>query len=371
MALQTHPTTPIRTAISHGLLPSYKASHQASFSLDDPSIVYQLTLYSSSPPNSACVTISNALEDQYIFYCSNVATVVTLSYRNLVTTGSTASSPSKSGDSTPSTQIPTNVSTQSSPAASKTTSSSSPTASVVTADEQASLPRHTLAAIIAPIICVALLLVFCLYMFCVRPRLARKHDASPSAGTLGGASLPGPIQETSSQMRDPRKTLPIWSRARAKESPISSAPDTRISSPQTLVSTTPLPNCTQQSPKLELDSKPVSPHTPHTPGASTIRPVELSPTSSTFPSTPNPPTPPSTHKPPLQNSPTVSSENHHVSLALSSLSPEERDSRYLSLPTTVNSHTNRLSATGSWKGYLTPEEAMNGGWRAEEQENGD
>ncbi|MCJ1415703.1 hypothetical protein MMC32_002035, partial [Xylographa parallela] len=197
----------------------------------------------SQSQNPACVTITNILEDQYIMYCAPVADVVTLSYTNLITTGSTAYPPTLStiltvfptselesilsaqladstitaAGSTSSTLSSSTVSiapstitgitgivtvtttsvdrTSSTPTSSSTMNSTVSDPSRNSAQASTPLSSGAIAGISIGSAVIGLLAIALVSYFCIRPclyeRAFLRHNRTPR-GTLGGATLPGP-----------------------------------------------------------------------------------------------------------------------------------------------------------------------------------
>lgn len=165
---------------------------------------------SSDSKNPFCVVITNIEEDQFINYCGPTRTTQTVSYENLVTTGSTAgfpptttasSSSSSSSDSSFSTDTSTSTSTTST-ISSDTATASGPSQSHPSDGSDVGQGSHlsTGAAVGIAVAAgvVAIILVLLLLWFVIRPRRQRAQIASAlQAGTEKSQSqsvsgTPGP-----------------------------------------------------------------------------------------------------------------------------------------------------------------------------------
>ncbi|KAA6412670.1 MAG: hypothetical protein FRX48_03662 [Lasallia pustulata] len=162
-----------------------------------------------------CVTLTNVLENQYIIYCSTSATTITLSYANLITTGSTArttpasASPPSSPPSPPPRQPPPHKPPPPSPPPRPLPS-----------------PGALTGTILGPLLLVlALVLLLLLFRLHILPRrrlalaggLSSTPDKHPR-GTLGGAMLPGGrwgslkhATRAADPTTPPRESLAPWS----------------------------------------------------------------------------------------------------------------------------------------------------------------
>ncbi|KAK5201388.1 hypothetical protein LTR16_002846, partial [Cryomyces antarcticus] len=223
-------------------------------------------LYCSNAGSPFCVTISNALEDQYIYYCAPTRTLQVLNYRNLITSGSTAGLPNPtSATATTSSTTSTSTSTASSSSltfptsatddgssSSTTTDSSQPSDSTSSSTDPAAtansplsnpLPaKHTVSGgAVAGIVTGTVLgasVVLLLCWFCLRTRFLHRRNPNTSNETneKGANLIPGPELNSDHAVLDnppmPQKPVEIegstpstvqkpWSPSSLQQHPIS------------------------------------------------------------------------------------------------------------------------------------------------------
>ena len=385
----------------------------------------RLTL-NSHASNPACVTVSNALFDQYIMYCGQTATVITTSYTNLVSTGSTATAPMTVPSSTagPTVDGPTTARTTASSASlssgshkpdASSSSSSSPPSRVSSSSPHAT--GHIHGGAIAGIATGSLLIIIGLLaalFFCIQnPRKEHERRMSRTPrGTLGGAVLPGARSITSDKDEDRDEDKdedahePQEETAMLKDSkplpaiPIPWGPDSITSAPRT---------------SRELDSQPFLPS--QRPGEASELPRLGSTVSQPTrryaleselsiselhdhvqvqaPLSPDPESSSSSHCLSPQSSPSAPllksssqqslsakapmnparfSRNTELSEPISEsswLDPNQRLSPVSSLSRAGSRAASGMSATGNWKGYMSPETALAGGWNNEGEDDTD
>ncbi|KAL9122812.1 MAG: hypothetical protein Q9187_000641 [Circinaria calcarea] len=360
-----------------------------------------------------CQKITNIVENQYIIYCAADNAVYTYSYHNLVTTGSTAGLPGVSASTTSSSTSSQQSSSSSSIATSLSFTSATSSSSATTNPAPShSLPTGTIAAIVIGSVLGSTIFLLLLYFCFLRPYLARKRKDVPH-GTLGGAALPPPSPRPTksksslwrtSNSKPPRNINTAYAttnRARDQSEPgemgmlhstEAEAMSARISepwSPASVTSSAELDGVALMHGRRDPDDNYLNGRgglgiLPGTPTARYILEAEDTSLPSQIPShSHSPPRIPAQHfsltagAPYQPGNPHESMQSNPVSES-SWLDPENSHEGARVTPTSPVSagsgSGNRwaeggggMSARGSWKGYLSPEMAMAGGWRGEEE----
>ncbi|KAI9878869.1 MAG: hypothetical protein M1830_010279 [Pleopsidium flavum] len=297
-------------------------------------------------------------------YCSTTAEIVTLSYRNLIATGSIASPPSTISiiPSTTSTTAPSSNISSASP-------TSSPSSTPVPAPTTSSgLSKGAIAGISLAGIFLLALLSALLFYFCIRPKLARIRQIKRAGGFSSNNRTNDkgtPLMTSLDANREyhecgQERGRPRWRWGESSGLRIEGAETARKEGPWSPTSILQYPSSPselhdQPSPRTPALVSTIVPHVGQ--DSPTIRHVmeESAALGSIYQSyAPNP--------------------NPHYSLLVSELSSPTMSSPHTSTqaPMSVSSVSGsrptsetflRMSARGGGRGYLSPEMAIAGGWR--------
>lgn len=356
----------------------------------------------SSQRNPGCVTLTNALMDQYIMYCGDADSAVTLSYLNMITTGSTASPPATTANTahisstlpsstatntasvTDSTSLTTLISPSqtSEPVSSSHIESSSiivlPTSHILEAPASSSpLPLGAIIGLAIGLFFLILLLLALCAAYIFRSYLARRFRKrwQPTyytpRGTLGGATLPGPTwaheeKETSgddntSSFGSPTSAscgLGILGQDSRRQSSLSTSPPRAVHWSPESITTANFPT----SP--ELDGVEISRDGSHV--TESLLAHDHSSTRATAVANGVLEAPAETVRGPLPRSLQAA-----PGMRTRGRNGIESEGQWIRPNSNSNSNSGKrstLSATGSLKGYMSAETAMAGGWRDEGSE---
>ncbi|MCJ1351450.1 MAG: hypothetical protein MMC33_001434 [Icmadophila ericetorum] len=411
------------------------------------------------PGNPECITLTNALEDQFSWLCGLTATEITYSYTNLITTGVVepllpqvttttptvkvplfpsevseisssaivsrppiiaskprissvqSSSPPSSTLGSPSTSPPTSSITSSSPLASSSLTAISPPSN---STSTGAIIGIAIGAVLAAVLLLAGIYVIVRYL---RHKRVRQQEQLYPRGTLGGAVMPRtPESERHGNSWAQEKTPP----SRKETSPARSFRSKIL--PAALASRKPFRDNFTESPESMSPTQMEQPHSPELDGSDMIYEMpairssretgyELDRQRTNLPiRTITPPTPPSNLPSPLHDcdfshpeplslisrSNTVFFHRRESSnpegvpqYSIPPVSPIASDHSMLSVPGSSSQSQSQsqsqlqsqsqsqsiridrdkdraaslMSARGSWVGYMSPEQALAGGWR--------